>query len=161
MIIEIQTAYQALTAGMSALRAAQSADKAINDAEWKFKLAEAMTALADAKIALADVSEKTEDLRKEITRLNSALQTKANVVRNLDAYYRKAPDGTAMGEAFCSRCYEVDARLIHILRPVRADVVPACPQCKTVYDRRNVAPQQLELARSLASAEVTPPQETV
>ncbi|WP_313437319.1 hypothetical protein [Stenotrophomonas sp.] len=160
MILEIQTAYQALSAGMSALRAVQSADKAINEAEWKLKLADAMTALADAKFSLANVSERTEELRNEIGRLNEALKTKASVVRYLDGYYRKAPDGSAMGEAFCSRCYEVDARLIHILRPVRADIVPSCPQCKTQYDRRNVAPQQSALAAALAAAEVIPPQRT-
>jgi len=156
MILEFQTAAQAVKAGADLLRGVLTAEKALSEAEWKLKLADAISLLADARMAIVDAGDKTVELQKEIDRLNGALACKDAVVRFNGMYYRKAEDGMPVGEAYCSHCFEVEGRLVHVIRNTGKFIAP-CPRCKAEYDKRMTAAIP---ARTGNGAEVTPPQET-
>jgi len=61
MILEFQTAAQAVKAGADLLRGVMTAEKALSEAEWKLKLADAISLLADARMAIVDAGEKSAD----------------------------------------------------------------------------------------------------
>lgn len=156
MILEFQTAAQAVKAGADLLRGVMTAEKALSEAEWKLKLADAIGLLAEARMAIVDAGDKTSELEREIARLNESLVNREKVVRFNRMYYRVGSDGMPEGEAYCSHCFEAEGRLIHVVRNTGKLVAP-CPRCKTEYDKRMTT----ELAaRPVGGAEVTPPHET-
>lgn len=138
MIGEVQVAVQALSAGISALRAVQGADKALNEAEWKLKLADAMSALADAKFALTAVADRTQDLQAEIRRLEGALKTRGEVIRDGDAYYLKNDEGKPSGTPYCMHCFESQSLLMSVRMATESESHSSCPKCGAKYGRRRV-----------------------
>ncbi|OCK46159.1 hypothetical protein BA766_15580 [Stenotrophomonas maltophilia] len=154
MILEFQTAAQAVKAGADLLRGVLTADKALSEAEWKLKLADAISLLADARMAIVDAGDKAAELNQEIARLTEALSNRTKVVRFGGMYYEKGSDGVAEGEPYCPHCFEAENRLIHLVRNVGKMVVQ-CPKCKTDFDKRMAA---VLPDRPSVAAEVTPPQ---
>lgn len=155
MILEFQTAAQAVKAGADLLRGVMTAEKALSEAEWKLKLADAISLLADARMAIVDAGEKSAELENEVSRLKDALQAKEQLVRHHGVYFNAGQDGGPEGEAYCSHCVEVDAVQVHIIRPINMNNA-YCPRCKSVFDKRSTAP--LPKRAAPRSAEVTPPQ---
>lgn len=110
----------------------KESDLSLERAEMKMKIAELLSAVADAKIATSELQTALQEKNQEIKRLTEALATKAEVVKDGDAYFRKGPDGKAQGEPFCLHCWESRKELSHLIRGDRREKL--CPACKTSYD---------------------------
>jgi hypothetical protein len=96
---------------------------------------ELVQAVTKANIEALELSQANIDLQKivsalqnQVADLEGKLKLTGEVFRDSGFVYLEGdPDG------FCSRCWEVDHKLVHIIQMhVGKDgVKPACPECKT------------------------------
>src|SRR5688572_29585597 len=103
----------ALTAIGSNIKVAFDLGKLILDAKGQLdtaqltlRLAEMISALAIARMELADVQEELLSKDARIRELESALDARATVVRQYDAYYAMNADGKPTGQPYCMACWE-------------------------------------------------------
>ncbi len=136
MLPEIQIAIQAIKHGTEIIKGVAAADRALGEADLKLRLSELTGLLLDVRTAVTDANDRLAEKDAEISRLREALRNKDDVAKQRDAYYVKDSSGQPMGAPYCMKCFEVDHRLIHLIRPGRADVKAVCPHCKNQYDRR-------------------------
>lgn len=132
-IAELTAAMGALKASSDIIKAVMSTDKAMAVAELKLRLADAVTSVAEARVALVDAADRVSEKDQEITRLNDALANRAKVIKDDDGYYEMDVDGSALGPAYCMRCYEGEHRLFHLSYPSFTNEPTFCPHCKTKY----------------------------
>jgi chromosome segregation ATPase len=132
----ISNALSSVDTAIRVIKAIKAADGAIEKAELKFKLAEMMEALADAKEALSESRDARQALFDEIARLKDALAKHGMIVRQLDAYYDATEEGEAKGDPYCTRCWEIEHRLVHLIRGDRTDAFHHCAVCRQKYSRR-------------------------
>jgi hypothetical protein len=117
----------------------KGADFSLEKTETKLQFAALMKALAESKIVVSEIWETLQQKDEEIKRLEEALALKVKLVRHLDAYYEITPDGKAFGDPFCSYCWEVSHKVIHISKPFARSPSTVCPLCRSAYDR-NLTP---------------------
>jgi hypothetical protein len=96
---------------------------------------ELVQAATKANIEALELSKKNLELQKEmgelarrVEELEGKLTLTGKVFREAGFVYLEGdPDG------FCSRCWEVDHKLVHIIQMHvgKEGVKPACPECKT------------------------------
>lgn len=118
-------------------KALRGADVSLEKAELKLKLAELIEALAEAKMQAADIQEIIREKDGEINNLKKAFEFKFDLVRKGNAYYLKATSGGFhTEEAFCSHCWEVNQKSIHLSTYLNdmSKWVGECPSCKNKYD---------------------------
>ena len=134
-----------ITAGLSSVKIAMDIAKGIREsgislekAEVKLQLAELLSSLADAKISLVETQELLDAKDKEIKALTEALEIKAKLVRRHESYYQTGEDGEPTGDPCCSRCWEVDHRLVHLGKAPRPGAMSFCPACQTVFQRQPI-----------------------
>lgn len=136
MLPEFQIAIQTIKHGAEIVRGVVAADKAISEADLKLKLGELTGILLDVRTSVTDANDRLAERDAEIARLKEALRNKDEVAKERDAYYTKDGSGRPTGAPYCMKCFEVEHRLVHLIRPGRADVKAVCPHCKNQYDRR-------------------------
>lgn len=131
----------AITGALSAIKTAtevaktlREIDKSVQTADLKLKIADLTDALANAKLSLVEVQEALSQKDKEIERLALALRRQSEVVRYLDAYYEKNSDGKAVGDPYCSHCFELKHTLVHINQNPKDRGQSVCPSCKSVFN---------------------------
>jgi hypothetical protein len=95
-----------------------------------------MTAPADAKISLVETQELLEEKEKQIKTLTEALEIKGKLVRRLDSYYQADDNGEAAGDPYCSKCWEVDHKLVHLTKDPLSGARSFCPSCSNVFSRQ-------------------------
>ena len=134
-MMSVFEAAQGLTVAVELIKGAMAAGDALDRAELKFKLAEALTALADAKSSVADAKTELQRAYDELDELEAKLALMATTARHLDGYYELI-DERAKGDPFCTGCWEVEHRLVHLVRGDRVDTFNYCPACKQKYSRR-------------------------
>lgn len=93
-----------------------------NDLELLKKVMELQT-------AGTGLSEENVQLKREVHRLEEALSITGDLQYDKSSYWLRKGDEKGEGP-YCSRCWEVDHRLIRML-PHRAGRGSECPQCKT------------------------------
>jgi hypothetical protein len=121
----------------------RESDFSLEKAELKLKLAELMSALADAKIEMSSVQDTIAEQVCHIEELEDALQRKAKVVRDRDAYYVVGEDGNPTGQPMCIRCWDVHHKLYELHFEAKDRFVKICPACSARYEARmapNIAP---------------------
>jgi len=123
---------------------------------------ELVQAATRANIEALELSTKNIELQKKITELeNHAKEVEAKlkltgeVFREGEFVYR---DGEPRG--YCSRCWDVDRRLVHIITMDAGQgrgLRPGCPQCKTYTHGRGQNPRMKNAnLHSLESTEAEP-----
>ena len=135
-IDSIGRAYAAVEGSIKIAKALAGASSAIEVAELKLRAAELINSLADIKIELAASKDEKQRLQHEIEELRGTLQLKATVVRLLDAFYTADAEGKPTGDPFCSRCWQVDHRLIYLSGPQIGTANTNCTHCKSYYASR-------------------------
>lgn len=114
-------------------KAIKDADISIEKAESKLKMAELISSLADAKIHAAEIQGLLQEKNKKITELENAFEIKSKLIRHEEAYYEVDDNGAPIGDPYCSHCWEVNHKAVHLhyglLRRHRI-----CPACKNAYD---------------------------
>ncbi len=113
--------------------ALKKADVSLQQAELKLQIAELISALADAKINMVEIQEVIYEKNSEITRLKEALTTKEKLVRNKNAYYISDENNKPTGSPYCSHCWEVDNKPIHLHQSPSSSGKTVCPACKNAY----------------------------
>src|SRR5258708_2315587 len=118
MAAEITT----LTALLGSVKHATDIAKALRDAgssleraEMKLKMADLMESLADARISAIEIQDTIREQSKEIERLEEAFRFKEKLIRVHDAFFEIDEVGEPFGEPYCTRCWEVNHRAIHIV----------------------------------------------
>jgi hypothetical protein len=118
-------------------KAIKEAGGSLEKAEAKLKLADLMESLAEARIQAAEVQEILQAKDKKIAELEEAFKLKSKLVRSIDAYYEIDESGKPTGAPYCSHCWEVNHKTVHLhtdFPPIRK----ICPACKTRYDNSRV-----------------------
>lgn len=105
-------------------------DASLEKAQAKSELAELINALADARISASDMKLDLDEKDRRIRELESALKVAGSVVRRGEAYFTEAGEGRSADGPFCSRCYDVDRRLVHLNRHPVHGSQKMCPECK-------------------------------
>lgn len=130
----------ALAAFLTSIKTAANIAKAIKEAgislekaEVKFKMAELIEALADAKIHAAEIQEVLQEKDRVISELGKAFELKSKLTRSGDAYYEIDEHGNPIGDPFCSHCWEVHHKAVHVNYDFQK-FSKSCPACKTRYD---------------------------
>lgn len=121
------TTLSSINAGLALLKAVRSADNAYASAEIKAKFAELADQLVDAKTASLEGKELLQAKDQEIAALKKALELSGEVSKFGDAYFRRGDK-----DPLCVRCWEVDNRLLHIVRRDRGTYT--CTKCLTAYE---------------------------
>lgn len=131
-----------ITAFLGSIKTATDIAKAIREAgvslekaEAKLKMADLMESLAEARIQAAEIQEVIQEKDKRIAELAKAFELKSKLIRYGDAYYDVDQSGNPIGDPYCSNCWEVNHKTVH----VNYDVLGRnrlCPACKTSYNRR-------------------------
>jgi len=114
-------------------KAIRSADASLERAEMKLKMAELLESLAEAKVQATDIRDLLTEKNNRIAELEAAFQFKGKLVRHGDAYY-EAADGSPTGAPYCSRCWEVDKKLVHVTEFSSGQTHRG--SCKTPYRSR-------------------------
>lgn len=117
-------------------KAIKGADLTLEKAEMKLKMAELISALADAKIQAAEIQDLFREKDKEIAKLKKVLELKAKMVREDGVYYDKSLLNTLKSEPFCSHCWEVNYKAIHLIYQSTSSNGASfykCPSCKNRY----------------------------
>ncbi len=130
----ITTALASVKTASEILKYIRDAGQELESAEYKLKLAEMTEALADLRIFMSELRESLVEKDAEISALKDALQLKATLIRHREVYYEKDEAGTATGSAFCPKCWEVDFKIIHLVRNHRPRHYSRCPSCETLYE---------------------------
>lgn len=134
-MLSVFEAAEGLKLAVDLIKGAMAAGDALDRAELKFKLAEALSALADAKGSVSDAKEELARAYKELDEMEEKLALKATTARHEDGYYELDARGNPSGDPFCTRCWEVEHRLTHLVRGERADKFNHCPACKQKFSR--------------------------
>jgi len=130
-IAEISGLLTGIKAASDILLFVRNADFSLEKAELKFKLSELMSALADVKIQAAQVQDVLLQKDEQIKELTKALELKAKVKREGNAYYEVDTNENAVGDPYCSNCWETSFRLVHLNYIEHWN---RCPFCKTTYE---------------------------
>ncbi|MCJ2376742.1 hypothetical protein LNL84_07820 [Vibrio sp. ZSDZ34] len=114
----------------------RASDLDFEKAELKLKMADLIVALADAKIELVDVQELLVEKDKQLAELNEAFESKDELIRFRDAYYKLDESGEAIGVPFCLRCWENDHKKRQLVNDPQARAGRICTSCKHKYEGR-------------------------
>ncbi len=107
-----------LKAATDIAKALKSADISLENAETKLKMAELIESLADAKMQAADIQEVIQEKDKRIAELEAEFDSKSKLVRHYDAYYEIDDTGQPTGAPYCSHCWEVNHKRVHVHRKI-------------------------------------------
>jgi CRISPR/Cas system-associated protein Cas10 (large subunit of type III CRISPR-Cas system) len=119
-------------------KALREVDVSLEKAETKLKIADLMDALAEARIKAAEIQDVIQEKDKRIAELESAFETKAKLIRQEDAYFEINASGNPFGAPYCSHCWEVNHKPIHLHRERENMWDYVCPACKNSYSYRHV-----------------------
>jgi hypothetical protein len=119
-------------------KALREVDASLEKAETRLKIADLMDTLADARIKAVEIQEVIQDKDKRISELEAAFEMKVKLIRHVDAYYEVNDSGNPVGAPFCSYCWEVNHKPIHLHREGGNMWDYVCPACKNSFSYRRV-----------------------
>jgi len=86
--------------------------------------------ILEAQKELLEMEKRIQDLEKENRKLKEKLEIKENLeYDNKNSVYWIKKEGMEKDGPFCSRCWDVDKKLVR-LHPTAIEGSLACPQCK-------------------------------
>jgi L-fucose isomerase-like protein len=71
---------------------------------------------------------------KEIESLKERLTFRAHLIHHNNLYFETDADGDAVGYAYCTRCWEVEQKPVHVQQNPKFPGMSRCPQCKSEYN---------------------------
>src|SRR5262245_53718421 len=133
MLVDIPVLLTAITQAIGIAKAVREIKGDFDQAELRAKMVEVMETLSDTKVALIEAGDEMREKDKEIARLREAFARREDTVEHGGYRFLKNSKGNPRGRPICTRCYEVDARIMMTSRTDGERGTVVCPQCKTVY----------------------------
>ena len=119
-----------------ALKDVASIAQKVGNIELIKGLFDAQQQALDLLKASREKDDEIQQLKDEISRLKSSMQIAGDVVEREGWYFLRGEDGGRKWPPVCSRCWEVDVRLVHLHSvSSRSRDGVHCPQCKSEYGR--------------------------
>lgn len=131
-ITTVGTALTGIKTAIEIAKALRESDLTLESAEMKYKVAELLEALADAKINIAEFREVLINKEDEIKELRESLEFKASLVLYQEYYWVADDQGNPIEDPYCSRCFEVDHKGVHVHKSPVGRSKSICPNCKAV-----------------------------
>ncbi|HEY0083233.1 MAG TPA: hypothetical protein VGB61_10615 [Pyrinomonadaceae bacterium] len=132
-IATISTFLTSIKTATEIAKAIKSVDVSLEKAETKLKIADLIESLAEARMQAAEIQEILQEKDGRIAELEKAFELKSKLVRDGDAYYQADENNKPTGDPYCSHCWEVNHKTIHLhyglLRKQKK-----CPACQNFYD---------------------------
>ncbi len=121
----------AIKNSMDVVKAVKEADYDLDKAILKEKIAILVDSLLEAKIEASETLNLIQEKENKISKLEKLLKFKSKLIRHQGKYYEADKSGNIKGEAYCSKCWEVDNLAIH-LKHIKEDYF-ICLNCKNVF----------------------------
>ncbi|MCD4509729.1 hypothetical protein LQT97_00630 [Brucella pseudogrignonensis] len=131
--MDIPGTISALTGALQVVKDLRAIDAGFDKAELKASLVDVMSSLADAKIALTEAEEKIANQKKEILKLRSSFEKRAELVEYKGFKFEAKEDGHPKGDPFCPRCEQKDGFLMRLVQGLATNKLN-CPECKSSYN---------------------------
>ncbi len=128
-------------------KAIRDSDISVERAELKLKLAEMIGALADAKIEVTEVQQLLVEKERELAELKDAFQSKDNLVKRYDGYYRVDEHGNPTGEPYCVSCWQTKQKRYNLQYLAGDRTIKVCVSCGSKFNTRlstTITPGQAE-----------------
>lgn len=125
----------AIKHSIDVVKAVKDADYDLDKAILKEKIAVLVDSLLDAKIQANETLDLIQEKDEKISLLEKALELKPKLARKGLAYYEIDENGNAFGDPFCSHCWEVNYKAIHLHRTSNGSSSRICPLCKNIYEK--------------------------
>lgn len=138
-IATISTFLTSIKSATEIAKAIKAVDSSLEKAETKLKIAELLESLADAKIQAVEIQEVIHEKDRRINELEEAFAFKSKLIRQRDAYYETDESGKPVGSPYCSHCWEVKHKAIHLNYGLHMRF-RACPACNTAYENKFTNP---------------------
>jgi len=105
----------------------------IDNIELYRKILELQAQSLEISSALVAKEKEIAGLTSEIDNLKETLKKSATITSHENLYFDIDETGRPVGYAYCPRCYDVDAVLVHIVQNPKKRSTSYCPQCKNEY----------------------------
>ena len=112
------------------------APKHLEKTEIQLKLASVNRTLFDAENALLESQKLIKEKDSRIAELEDLLKFKAKLIRKDGKYFETDENGNAIGEPYCSRCWESEQKPIHLLPIEDEEDGFRCANCKNLLGER-------------------------
>ncbi len=136
IITGITTALATLKTGYEIKKLAGNLDSEVQQSELRVEIRKLQESLIDTRDILLTAKEEIlnnrESLRekdKRIAELEDLLKFKAKLIRKDGKYFETDENGNAIGDPFCSNCWESKNKMIHLNKLGGAY---KCPSCKNL-----------------------------
>ena len=135
-IAAISTVLTSIKTATDIVKFIRESDKSLEKAESKLKLAELVNTLAAAKMQVVDIQEEITKKNDRIRELEEALETKDNVLRHYDGYYRAGNDNKPIGRPYCLSCWDQRHKLRELVQDHGDRFTNKCGSCGHKYPIR-------------------------
>lgn len=108
------------------------ADKLIEKTDLKLHIVGLLSALADTKLAIVGIQDEFRNRNEEIIRLKNDLKLSKNVIRDDSFHYEANENKEPVGNAYCSLCFEKDAKTIYMVQDPLDKKIAICPNCMVI-----------------------------
>ncbi|TCJ39699.1 MULTISPECIES: hypothetical protein [Bacteria] len=131
--MELAAGISAASSALEIAKAMRQIGKDYDAVVIKGQVVDLMDKLLDVKTALQDAKAETEAKDHEIEQLKQAAQVRVETVERHGMRFRASQvrEGEPQGLPFCSRCDQVDGRMITTADNGRG---VKCPQCKATFE---------------------------
>jgi len=127
-----------IIATLAAIKNSIDIAKAVKDANYdldkailKEKIVILVDSLLEAKLQVGETLDLIQEKDKEISRLESLLSFKSNLIPKDGKYYELDNNGNFTGEPYCQKCWEVEKLAVHLKHIEEQYYI--CPHCKNNY----------------------------
>lgn len=117
------------------IKAVKEADYDLDKSILKEKIAVLVDSLLEAKIQASETLDVIQEKDKRIAELENALELKPKLIRFKSAYYEMDENSNPFGDSYCSHCWEINHKAVHLHEPTHKNKSRICPLCKNEYDR--------------------------
>lgn len=129
----IATALSSIKTATEIVGFLRDSESCFERAEQKLKVAELVSALAEVKYELVELRDSFAEKEERIRELEEALETRHDLRRVGDAYYRVDGSGSPTGAAHCVRCWEDAHKQRQLVYEPKAETFRRCPSCGESY----------------------------
>jgi hypothetical protein len=137
-IATIGAALTSIKTATEIVKALREVNASLEKVETKLKIVDLLDALVEAKTKIVEIQEVLQEKDKRISELEAVLELKPKLTRQGNAYFELNEGGNPFGAPFCSYCWEMNHKAIHMYREVGNRWNYICPACKNSYPSNRI-----------------------